>query len=193
MPRSAANWPSTRHRCPVGSHATVTPANPSRWPVVRPSPTQSRGPRPGSGTSAGPAPSSRDHTPPPSAYAPPGRSPRSRSQPAPALATSSRAMHLGHYTLDHAPLPPARVASLLCLPVRHPCVLAPWSADVPMSLLQPVVEPPASMFSDTASGHGLRPTASSVRGTWRSSSTEVYAHSSAVYRVRTAMHSSRSR
>jgi hypothetical protein len=92
-----------------------------------------------------------------------------------------------------APLPPARVASLLCLPVRHPCVLAPWSADVPMSLLQPVVKPPASMFSDTASGHGLRPTESSVRGTWRSSSTEVYAHSSAVYRVRTAMHSSRSR
>ena len=28
MPRSAASWPSTRHRCPVGSHATVTPANP---------------------------------------------------------------------------------------------------------------------------------------------------------------------
>jgi len=34
MPRSAASWPSTRHRCPVGSHATVTPANPAataRW------------------------------------------------------------------------------------------------------------------------------------------------------------------
>jgi hypothetical protein len=26
MPRSAASWPSTRHRCPVGSQATVTPA-----------------------------------------------------------------------------------------------------------------------------------------------------------------------
>ena len=26
--RSAASWPSTRHRCPVGSHETVTPANP---------------------------------------------------------------------------------------------------------------------------------------------------------------------
>ena len=26
--RSAASWPSTRHRCPVGSHETVTPAKP---------------------------------------------------------------------------------------------------------------------------------------------------------------------
>ena len=26
MPRSAASWPSTRHRRPVGSQATVTPA-----------------------------------------------------------------------------------------------------------------------------------------------------------------------
>lgn len=29
MPRSAANCPSTRQRCPVGSHATVTPAYPA--------------------------------------------------------------------------------------------------------------------------------------------------------------------
>lgn len=28
MSRSAANRPSTRHRCPVGSHATDTPAKP---------------------------------------------------------------------------------------------------------------------------------------------------------------------
>jgi hypothetical protein len=28
-PRSAANWSSTRHRCPVGSQATVTEANPA--------------------------------------------------------------------------------------------------------------------------------------------------------------------
>lgn len=29
MPRSAASCPRTRHRCPVGSHATVTPVNPA--------------------------------------------------------------------------------------------------------------------------------------------------------------------
>jgi len=28
MPRSTASCPSTRHRCPVGSQATVTPAQP---------------------------------------------------------------------------------------------------------------------------------------------------------------------
>src|SRR5664280_2842916 len=36
IPRSAANWPSTRQRCPVGSHATVTPAKPALlacWPA----------------------------------------------------------------------------------------------------------------------------------------------------------------
>jgi hypothetical protein len=36
IPRSAASWPSTRQRCPVGSHATVTPANPALlawWPA----------------------------------------------------------------------------------------------------------------------------------------------------------------
>ncbi len=30
IPRSAASWANTRHRCPVGSHATVTPADPAR-------------------------------------------------------------------------------------------------------------------------------------------------------------------
>src|SRR5664279_1375669 len=36
IPRSAASWPSTRQRCPVGSHATVTPAKPALlacWPA----------------------------------------------------------------------------------------------------------------------------------------------------------------
>src|SRR5262249_41057737 len=39
-----ATHPSTRHRCPVGSHATTWGA-PLRWPVARPSPGPSRGPK----------------------------------------------------------------------------------------------------------------------------------------------------
>jgi hypothetical protein len=33
-PRSAASWSSTRHRCPVGSHATVTEANPAAFALA---------------------------------------------------------------------------------------------------------------------------------------------------------------
>ena len=82
--RSAASWASTRHRCPVGSHDTVTPAKPfavarSRGPVQR----RSEIPRAAPVGLAARAPSSRDHTRRPSASCPPDRSRRSRSTPAP--------------------------------------------------------------------------------------------------------------
>jgi hypothetical protein len=57
-----------------------TPGRP-RGPA--PSPTPNPDPTPDTETSCAPAPSSRDRTPPPSAYGPPDRPPRSRSSPAP--------------------------------------------------------------------------------------------------------------
>ena len=47
IPRSAASWPSTRQRCPVGSHATVTPAKLAllAW-LARPVQRQPKIPRP---------------------------------------------------------------------------------------------------------------------------------------------------
>jgi hypothetical protein len=56
----------------------VTPAHLLPAPARRPSPTQSRDPTPGSGTSHGPAPSSRDQSRRPSASCRPGQCRRSR-------------------------------------------------------------------------------------------------------------------
>src|SRR5829696_4773764 len=75
--------PVPANRCPVGSHATVTDANPAA--VARStaqSSSEPRAPTPGTTPVTAPPPASRDRTPPPPACHRPGRSRRSRAAPA---------------------------------------------------------------------------------------------------------------
>ena len=110
MPRSAASWPSTRHRCPVGSHATVTPANPARTARSAAQSSAAPSPRPCTETSCGPTPGSRDRTPPPSACDRPDRYRRSRSSPEPPPAAGQPcvpvAIPTGHTTTVGHERPP---------------------------------------------------------------------------------------